>query len=149
MTSILLNRNSISQNEFFYCSLSQCKCHPWHYPKPTDQTVPLCTYYGNDCFYSKMENSTYRIKNCNCLQGCSEVKYKFFVASSRKFTEDEIEEMCQSPKPHWLYVFREQEAVAEYKQMKNLSVLMLDSCRLIFGRSHFERSKNRFCRTDF
>ena len=27
--------------------------------------------------------------------------------------------------------------------------LMLDSCRLIFGRSHFERSKNRFCRTDF
>ena len=27
--------------------------------------------------------------------------------------------------------------------------LMLDSWRLIFGRSHFERSKNRFCRTDF
>ena len=25
---------------------------------------------------------------------------------------------------------------------------MLDSCRLIFGRSHFEKSKNRFCRTD-
>ena len=69
-----------------------------------------------------MDNSTYRIKNCNCLQGCSEVKYKFFVASSRKFTDDEVEQMCQYQKPHWLYVFREQEAVAEYKQMKNLSV---------------------------
>ena len=70
-----------------------------------------------------MENSTYRIKNCNCLQGCSEVKYKFFVASSRKFTEDEVEEVCEKYKPHWLYVNRELEAVTQYKQMKNLSVL--------------------------
>ena len=28
-------------------------------------------------------------------------------------------------------------------------IVMLDSCRLIFGKSHFEKSKNRFCRTDF
>ena len=70
-----------------------------------------------------MENGTYQIKNCNCLQGCSEVKYKFFVASSRKFTEDEVEEVCEIYKPHWLYVNRELEAVAQYKQMKNLSVL--------------------------
>ena len=28
-------------------------------------------------------------------------------------------------------------------------LLMLDSCRLIFERSHFERSQNRICKTDF
>ena len=70
-----------------------------------------------------MNNGTYKIKSCKCLQGCSEVKYKFFIGSNRKFTEDEVEEICQDTKPHWIYVYQEQEAIAEHKQMKNLTAL--------------------------
>ena len=59
----------------------------------------------------KMNNGTYRIKNCNCIQGCSKVKYKFFE-STHKFTKDEVEEICQVRKPHWIYIYQEQEAIA-------------------------------------
>ena len=92
--------------------------------------MPLCTFYGNECFYSKMSNSSYRIRNCNCLQGCSEVNYKFFIASSRKFTNSEVEELCYSwsanQHPHYLYIRAEIEAIFDHMVMKNLSVNVKD-----------------------
>ena len=73
-----------------------------------------------------MSNSSYRIRNCNCLQGCSEVNYKFFIASSRKFTNSEVEELCYSwiakQPPHYLYIRAEIEAIFDHMVMKNLSV---------------------------
>ena len=80
-----------------------------------------------------MSNSTYRIKNCNCLQGCSEVNYKFFVASARRFTDAEVDEMCKNymanQPPHFIYIKAEIEAIFEYKQMKNLTAHILDLSR--------------------
>ena len=90
--------------------------------------MPLCTVYGNECFYSKMSNSSYRIKNCNCLQGCSEVTYKFFVASSRKFSDAEVDDLCvgdvQGMRPHMLYTYVE--IVDHYEVLKNASKLATD-----------------------
>ena len=75
-------------------------------------------------------NSSYRIRNCNCLQGCSEVNYKFFIASSRKFTNSEVEELCYSwsanQHPHYLYIRAEIEAIFDHMVMKNLSVNVKD-----------------------
>ena len=77
-----------------------------------------------------MSNSSYRIQNCNCLQGCSEVNYKFFIASSRKFTHSEVEELCYSwlakQHPHYLYIWAEVEAISDHMVLKNLSVDMKD-----------------------
>ena len=77
-----------------------------------------------------MSNSSYRIQNCNCLQGCSEVNYKFFIASSRKFTHSEVEELCYAPlakiPPHHLYVRTEIEAIFDLMVMKNLSATVND-----------------------
>ena len=77
-----------------------------------------------------MSNSSYRIRNCNCLQGCSEVNYKFFIASSRKFTHSEVEELCYAPlakiPPHHLYVRTEIEAIFDLMVMKNLSATVND-----------------------
>ena len=84
-----------------------------------------------------MSNSTYRIKSCNCLQGCSEVNYKFFVASVRKFTDAEIDEMCKpfltKQPPHFIYIKAEIEATFEHMVMKNLtaqiSELSTEKCK--------------------
>ena len=72
-----------------------------------------------------MTNNTYRLQNCQCLRGCSEVEYKFFVASAHKFTNDEVDELCKSygshQLPHSVYIRAEIDAIAEHKLLKNLS----------------------------
>ena len=77
-----------------------------------------------------MSNSSYRIRNCNCLQGCSEVNYKFFIASSRKFTHSEVEELCYhffaKQHPHYVYIRAEIEANFDIMVMKNLSATEKD-----------------------
>ena len=47
--------------------------------------------------------------------------YKFYVASARKFTDDEVNELCEFHAPHFKYIMEEIEAIAEHRLLKNLS----------------------------
>ena len=110
-----------SNTSIFASSIDQCHCYAWNYPKPIHKDVPMCTFYGNDCFYSKFTNSSYKLTSCNCLPSCSEVKYKYVIDSNRKFSDVEISELCEMYSPHYFYVEQEIEEHYYVSRFNNLS----------------------------
>ena len=71
-------------------------------PKPSGLTVPLCTYFGNECFRQKFTNTTQKLGFCDCLPGCNEISYKYIVDSVKKFTPDEVDSICGGWSPHYM-----------------------------------------------
>lgn len=110
-------------------SIEQCLCHPWNYPEPVDKQIPLCTYFGNECFHSKFANSSHRLQNCNCLPGCNEVEYKYVIDSNRKFTDEEADKLCGPNKPHFNYILNGIFATFPFYQIKNNSLTQFEQVR--------------------
>ena len=117
--------NYLNQSYFWLTillsSLKECMCHPWNYPKPVDKDVPLCQYFGNDCFYSKFQNNTYKQQNCNCLPACNEVNYKYVIDSNRKFSREEIDELCVEGTPHYRNILQSETEHLELLKLSNLT----------------------------
>ena len=96
---------------------------PWNFPQPMEQGFPLCTFYGNSCFKSKMGNLTYKTATCTCLPSCNSIKYDFNIDLTRKITEVGITEMCQPERPHRQYILETEESIFELKRITNMSKL--------------------------
>ena len=96
-----------------------------------DKDVPLCNYHGNDCFYEKFSNSSYKLMSCNCLPSCSEVKYKYVIDSSRKFSEVEVDQLCNTHRPHLLYVEQGLQATFEISRIRNFSAELHEETRKV------------------
>ena len=70
-------------------------------PRPdTEQEPKLCTFYGNECFYSKMKNASYASENCHCESDCNRVQYEFHVETVKPMTEEKAKTLCTGDKPH-------------------------------------------------
>ena len=104
-------------------SLRECQCAPWNFPQPLQQGFPLCTFYGNSCFKSKMGNLTYKTTSCSCLPSCNSIKYDFNIDLTRKITNEEIEEMCFWGRPHMQYILETEKSIFELKRITNMSKL--------------------------
>ena len=50
-------------------------------PRPDELNAEICDYAGNQCFHSKMKNSTFEEENCKCLPSCSATYYSFQLES--------------------------------------------------------------------
>ena len=85
--------------------------------------LPICTFYGNECFYRKFHNQTYKAENCNCLTGCNEVRYKYYVDAKRPFSSNEVKEFCQISRPHYQYIRQQTvEPNFDVSRLKNFSL---------------------------
>ena len=104
-------------------SLRECQCAPWDFPQPMEQGFPLCTFYGNSCFKSKMANLTYKTTSCSCLPSCNSIKYDFNIDLTRKITDKEIKEMCRPGRPHRQYITEMEKSIFELKRITNMSKL--------------------------
>ena len=83
--------------------------------------LPLCTFYGNECFNAKFHNQTYKSQHCQCLPACNEVRYKYYIDRQRKFTSEEIHEYCQLQKPHNMYIWHYEKINFDVARLKNLT----------------------------
>ena len=110
---------SIDKFRIFYFtnSLQECQCYPWNFPEPVGKNKPICTFYGNECFYKKFQNTTYLTSQCDCLPGCDSINYKYQIDTIRKITEKEAEKFCIDRTPHHEYVRHTEKA---YRELKNI-----------------------------
>ena len=117
----------IAQNSFrFKSSIDECQCQPWNFPMAeSKQNLPLCTFYGNECFYTKMHNSTHKAQ-CQCLPGCDEVVYKYYIDRQRKFTPEEISDFCNPARAHREYIRHFEEANFDVLRLKNITMQRSD-----------------------
>ena len=131
-------------NSFFHeelnFSIKECMCHPWNYPKPIDKDVPLCQYFGNDCFFTKFQDNTYKLQNCDCLPACNEVNYKLVIDSNRKFSNEEINKLCADGTLHFRYISQ-----SENKYMDHLKLINIT----LYPPDHAERVCENYIRTQF
>lgn len=104
---------------FLYISLQECQCYPWNFPKPIGfgAELPMCTFYGNECFFKKFQNDSYMTSQCDCLPACNSITYKYQIDKIRKFTSDEIYQYCQVSHPHHEYVKYTEK---NYRGLKNI-----------------------------
>ena len=109
-------------------------CYPWNYPRPVDKDLPLCQYFGNDCFYSKFQNNTYKQQNCNCLPACNEVNYKYVIDSNRKFSREEIDELCEEGTPHYRNILQSETEHLELLKLSNLTFYLPDHVQTVCKR---------------
>ena len=112
-------------------SIKECMCHPWNYPKPLDSDVPLCQYFGNGCFFSKFQNNTYKLQNCDCLPACNEVNYKIVIDSNRKFSNEEINELCADGTPHHRYILQGERRYMEHLKLMNITLYPPDHAKRV------------------
>ena len=82
--------------------------------------LPLCTFYGNECFYTKFHNQT-RKSECECFPQCNEVVYKYYIDRQRKFTSDEITDFCNVFTPHFHYIWHFEDPNFDVLRLKNLT----------------------------
>ena len=86
-----------------------------------DKNLPLCTFYGNECFYTKFHNQTHK-SQCECVPACNEIVYKYYIDRQRKFTSEEISDFCRSFfTPHMQYIWHFEHANFDVLRMKNLT----------------------------
>ena len=69
--------------------------------------------------------------SCNCLPSCSEVKYKYVIDSSRKFSEVEVDQLCNTHRPHLLYVEQGLQATFEISRIRNFSAELHEETRKV------------------
>ena len=110
-------------------SLRECQCAPWNFPQPMEQGFPLCTFYGNSCFKSKMANLTYKTTSCSCLPSCNSIKYDFNIDLTRKITDEEIEDMCIWGRPHSRYIAEIEEGKFDLLKIVNMTNHFTDHVR--------------------
>ena len=115
-------------------------CYPWNYPKPIDRDMPLCQYFGNDCFFSKFQDNTYKLKHCDCLPACNVVDYKLVIDSNRKFSNEEINKLCADGTPHHRYIMQSERQYMDHLKLINITLYPLD---------HAERVCENYLKTQF
>ena len=84
--------------------------------------LPICTFYGNECFYTKFHNQTHK-SECQCLPACNEVVYKYYIDRQRKFTSEEISDFCPWDfEPHIQYIDHFEAPNFNISRLKNPTV---------------------------
>ena len=96
-------------------------CYPWNYPKPVNRELPLCQYFGNDCFFKKFQDNAYKLENCDCLPACNEINYKFVVDFNRKFSKEEINHLCANGTAHHRNILQSEKQYMEHLKLINIT----------------------------
>jgi len=48
----------------------KCSCIPWNYPSFPNETTPICTAVGAQCFEEALRSNKLRMASANCTQQC-------------------------------------------------------------------------------
>ena len=119
-----------------YFSLKECMCIPWDMPRPDGTKTKICDFAGNQCFHSKMTNSSYEEESCKCYPSCDNVQYSFQLESQQPIN---IERECSSNYRGYEYV--KDKLAPDLEMLKD--ILNLDE-GLHDWKNMFDRKKHYF-----
>ena len=56
--------------------MNVCKCIPWDMIRHDDvENIHMCDRFSNNCFQTKMKNTTHAKKSCFCLPKCNAIHF--------------------------------------------------------------------------